>query len=221
MGTGSQHTQNPMDIYYLLPPTQKPLRVLSNPCGASRIVRTKGTATQAWLNARQAAIEDAAGRGVRSVLVVVGHCSDVRHVQRRDWSKLRYPEVERTYAADKRWDHSMITYMERLLHDYAAMVMVPPLGAVVDNPWSEHTPTLPMVAGYRVAAAMSVDMAGSSPGYELSCLGYRTLTLHDYGFHMVGKPVFDEYGTTKKWKKAYDHAIEELLGVCPRNKRER
>jgi hypothetical protein len=151
-------------------------------------------------------------------MTVVGH-TDVRHVRRRDWSKKDYPEVFDPIAPSDRQDHAFINYVERLLEQYAAMVLVPPIGAVkhMHAVWEEHCPTLPMVAAYRVDAAMSVDMAGFSVGYELAGRGYRVLTLGDYGYLQQGPTVFDEYGSTKKWRRAYEQALEELLGVRSRH----
>ena len=206
-----------MEIYYLCLHGEKPFRPLSNPTGGSRIVRPESNAPKAWAKARQKAVEHCAGLpGARYCMIVVGHV-DIRFVMRRDWKI--HKNLCIPCEPDDRHDHHLVTYTERLLSQYAAMVLVPPMGAVkqLPYPWTEHTPTLPMVAAYRVEAAMSVNLADFSTGFELSSKGYRVLTLGDFAYMQHGPTVYDEFGTTKKWKRAYERTIEELLGVCSRD----
>lgn len=211
-----------MKIYYLCPKGTAPFRQISNPDGSGSVVRPQGTSAGAWLAARRSALEHAAGAGERFAMVVVGHC-DVRHVTRRDWSKPAYPAVECVMAADDRQDHHLVSYTERLLGQYAAMVMVPPYGAIaqITLPWEEHCPVIPMVTAYRVEAALAVGVDTPDVGYKLSGQGYRTITLADFCYAQHGPTVLDEFGTKLKWRKAYDYALEELIGVDLRTRHQR
>lgn len=210
-----------MEIYYLCPEGEKPFRPLSNPDGGSRVVRPDGSSPKSWARARQKAVEHCAslpGRGTTYCMIVVGHV-DVRLVRRKDWSKPGYPEVFWPVEPEDRHDHAIIGYVERLLEQYAAAVYVPPMGEVRNLPhtWAEHYLTLPMVAAYRSDAAMTVNMAGFSSGYELSSRGYGVITLGDCGYFQHGPTVYEEEGSTKKWRRAHAETLEELLGVRPRD----
>lgn len=196
-----------MHIYYLTPKGEKPARILSNPTeGASHSVTVHGEA--GWYAARAKALEHAAEAGADFCMVVVGHC--IPTVAGRDGANLR--EVS-AFKPNERSDHSVILYMRRLLEQHHGAVLLHRLEALRGFPWSglDLVPTVPLVACYRIAAAMSCDYTGPRLEYSMVTKGFRTYTPGDFGYWCHGRSdVLDTFGTPGHWKRAYEKALAAL-----------
>lgn len=188
-----------MNTYLLLPPGGMYRGGFSNPLGPVHTLRVKG---DDYYEARGRAVQHAVATGANYLLLVVGHC-------RLTWT----PRQGQPQPAGDTHQHGLCLYLRRLLREQAGAVLVPPLGAAKQVPpgWGLHMPVPPMVAAYSVAAVMRHDPTEPSLGYNLCKDGFRVLTLADYAYEQNGPTVLDEYGSTTKWKRAYDQAIEAFL----------
>lgn len=200
-----------MKVYYLCKPGQDPVYELSNPLGESHVVRVRGDAD--WYAARARALEHAAMSGAGRCLVVVGHArpTQVLRTAPRDRRSLA---TTQPIVPSHLTDHALLTYLDRLLRQYAGAVLVPPYGATRHLPggWAEQIPSVAMVAGYSIPAAMTCDYEDRALEYSMVVKGYRVLTLSDYGFDQFGDTVLDTTGTATSWKKAYENALRPFLG---------
>lgn len=195
-----------MDIYYLCRAGTTPAHPLSNPIGGSFTVQVRGGTD--WYAARARALEAAAAKGRRFVLVVAGHCTlaPVRLVKRS-------PVRLAVHAPTQRTDNALMLYMARLLEQHAGAVVVPPVAAVGNLPagWAEQVPVTPLAVAYRLEAALTGDYTGPRLEYSMVSRGYRIITLSDYGARGRDDACpLDTYGTTTQWNRAYEQALEAL-----------
>lgn len=197
-----------MNIYYLLRKGQDPARELHNPYGTSHIVRVTST----HYEARTRALAHAAAAGVRRCLVVAGQ-ADPRLVIWPSQATSRSLALASVVDAADRHDHGLLLYMGRMLRQHAAAVIVPPVSALpqMRRGWEENLPLMPVVCGYRVASAVSVEHDGPSLEYNLVSTGHRVVALSDYGHRTTAAPVLDTYGTQTKWKQAYERTQKTLF----------
>lgn len=194
-----------MNIYYLCLPGVAPKHVLNG--GVNRVVRVCGGD---WYAARAQALQHALEDGARTCMVVGGHCSITR-VFRQDPTGRTADRGAWPSGVSAHEDNHLLNYLERILREVAAGVLVPPQAAIRNIPWegSYHLPVPPMVAAYNLSAIQSVRFTDASLGHWLCQSGFRLWTLGDFAY--TGAPTLDEYGTAARWRNAYENALKEFL----------
>lgn len=180
-----------IDIAYLCPPGESPVRRLSNPYGSSTVVRVRGGD---WHAARAQALQQAQGD---AMLVLAGHCR---------------PRCVRG-GAQAHAEHGLLLYLGRLLGEVCASVYVPPVGALqgLRAGWAELQPGHAMCAAYRPEVALRADPARPGLGLRLAALGCLSVTLSDYVYEQFGPTVLEEAGTRASWRKAHVRAHQEFI----------
>jgi hypothetical protein len=189
-----------MHIYYLTPAGEKVMRILDNQWGGSSKVTVRAGDYYA---AREKALTHALENG-HNAMIVCNSCQ----LLARD----RNPPRTALTPLGEFGEHGLLLYVCRLFNRFAH-VYVPPVSALAGIPLSgvDCTPTIPMVAAYRVDALVHVDLSKSF-GQDLCAKGYDSYTLGDYFYQdIAGKPQLDEYGSTSTWRKKYAQALATLV----------
>lgn len=189
-----------MQLYYLTPPGEKIVHRLDNQWGASVSVTVHGGDYYA---ARHKALQHAIEHGLNAMIVV----NTCQLLARDRNTPCTYFAPLGDFGA-----HGLLLYLCRLFNRFAH-VYVPPVSALAGIPLCgvDCTPTIPMVAAYRVDSLINVDTSKSF-GQDLCAQGYDSYTLGDYFYQdIAGKPQLEEYGSTSTWRKKYAQAITAMV----------
>lgn len=181
-----------IDVYYLTPEGGKPVHVLDNPYGASRVVTVRGGD---YTRAKAKALEHAQDK----CLIVVAHCQPMRCAAQG------VPRPHSTYD-----DHGLLLYLERILNDYAGAVVLPHVSELpfMVRGWEYNVPRAPMMAAYSAQAVRGLPVPLE---YNLVKKGYRVVTTGDYAYDQYGPTVLHPYGTKEQWNHAHEKTLEILF----------
>lgn len=165
--------------------------------------------------AREHALRRAIREGEDRVLVVVNR---VQLLHRPGWNGLGPEPFTRHATAEDL--HHLWHYINRLLgrfghvyvpHVYRAKHRVP------EWPYL-NSPTIPLVAGYRIDALKSLGGSdfGSNLGFRLCSAGYDSFLLSDFfwkdrDMEESVMDALDDYGTRAGWQGAYEAGIGKLI----------